>query len=128
MNWFFPDVDGIKRVQRDLIDTYGGSHGIRDEGLLVSAVMRAENKVNFDETATVPTVGASLAFGLIKNHAFIDGNKRIGLAALVNFLHLNGYRLTAPVEERIAIVQRTAASELNEQQWTEWVERNAVTR
>jgi death-on-curing protein len=126
MNWIFLDVAAIEAIQADLIDTYGGSHGLRDAGLLESAVMRAENKVNFDPEATVATVGASLSYGLIKNRAFIDGNKRIGLSALVDFLRSNGFRLIASQEEQVAIVLRVAASEMAEEEWTNWVERNVA--
>jgi death-on-curing protein len=93
VNWIFLGVAGVKAIQADQIDTYGGSHGLRDEGLLASAVMRAENKANFDPEATLASIGAALSFGLVKNHAFIDGNKRVGLGALVDFLALNGYML-----------------------------------
>ena len=75
--WNFLNVEEIEIVHADLIDTYGGSHGLRDAGLLESAVHRAENKANFDPAATTATLAASVSYGLIKNHAFIDGNKRI---------------------------------------------------
>jgi death-on-curing protein len=86
--------------------------------------MRAENKVNYDDDATVASVAASLGWGLIKNHAFIDGNKRIGIAALITFLTLNGYQLTCSTEEETAMVIRAAASEMTEDEWTLWVERS----
>lgn len=86
--------------------------------------MRAENKVNFEPDATVAMVGASLSYGLIKNHAFIDGNKRIGLAALVDFLAFNGYRLMAATDEQIEMVKKVAASEMTEDEWAAWVERS----
>jgi len=111
-------------IQADQIEKYGGSHGPRDAGLLASAVYRAENKVNFDPDATVGTVGASLGYGLIKNHAFIDGNKRVGLGALVAFLRLNGYRITVDEAEQIEIVLRVASSEMSEAEFTGWVERS----
>jgi prophage maintenance system killer protein len=66
MEWVFLDVAAIQAIQADMIEVYGGSHGLRDPGLLESAVMRAENKVNFDPAATVPAVAASLSYGLIK--------------------------------------------------------------
>lgn len=93
MNWVLLNVEAIEKVHSDLIDQYGGSHGLRDAGLLESAVQRAENKIYFQPESTVAAVAASVSYGLIKNHAFIDGNKRIRLAALVDFLRLNGYRL-----------------------------------
>ncbi len=92
--------------------------------MLESAVSRAENKVNYDPDATVANVGASFAWGLIKNHAFIDGNKRIGLGALVVFLKADGFRLTCSVEEETAMVLRVAASEIDGAAWTAWVERS----
>lgn len=95
---------------------------MRDEGLLQSAVLRAENKVAYEPTASVATVAASLAWGLIKNHAFVDGNKRIGLASMVVFTELNGYHLTCTEVEETGMVLRAAASEITEEQWTRWVE------
>ncbi len=109
-----------------MIEQYGGSHGLRDAGLLSSAVHRAENKVNFDSDATVASVGASLSYGLIKNHAFIDGNKRVGLGALVIFLRLNGHKIVVNEIEQIEMVLRTASSEITEDEWTAWVERSIV--
>jgi death-on-curing protein len=103
---------------------YGGSHGLRGAGLLESAVLRAENKAAHDPAATLGAIAASLSFGLIKNHAFIDGNKRIGLAALVDTLAFNGYQLTASIDEQIAAVLAVASSEMSEAVWTAWVEAN----
>lgn len=68
------------------------------------------------------SLAASLAWGLIKNHVFIDGNKRAGLAALVTFLELNGYELTCSVEEARDRTLQAAASEITEAEWTRWVE------
>ncbi len=124
MSFIFLDVAVVKAVQADLIDIYGGSHGLRDAGLLESAVLRAENKAAYDPEATLGAIAASLSYGLIKNHAFIDGNKRIGLATLVDTLALNGYQITASIEEQIATVLAVASSELSESAWTTWVESN----
>lgn len=86
--------------------------------------MRAENKAVYDETAKLAEIAASLGWGLIKNHAFVDGNKRIGLVTMVVFLRLNGYALIVPQAEQVAMVLRTAASEISEAEWTAWVEQN----
>jgi death-on-curing protein len=115
VTWNFLSVDAVIVLHTALIEESGGSHGLRDSGLLESAISRAENKVNYDPEATVATVAASLSWGLIKNHAFIDGNKRIGLAALVVFLEANSYQLACTVEEEIAMVLRAAASEITEE-------------
>lgn len=124
MIWRFLDVELVKAIQAELIDKYGGSHGLRDAGLLESAVLRAENKLNYEPGVSVAAVAASLAWGLIKNHAFIDGNKRIGAAALFNFLKANGYKLSCSQLEETEQVLRVAASEITEETWTAWVEGN----
>jgi death-on-curing protein len=124
MIWRFLNVELVKAMQAELIDKYGGSHGLRDAGLLESAVLRAQNKVNYEPDVSVAAVAASLAWGLIKNHAFIDGNKRIGAAALFNFLRANGYKLTCSEREETEQVLRAAASEITEDIWTAWVESN----
>jgi death on curing protein len=124
--WTFLSVERIEILHKRQIELFGGSPGLRDAGLLESAVLRAENKVNYDPAATVASVAASLGWGLIKNHAFIDGNKRIGLSALVTFLELNGHALTCSVEEETAFVLRAAASEIDEDEWTAWVVRSVA--
>ena len=123
MSWKFLRLEAIIALHAELIAESGGSHGLRDAGLLESATSRAENKVNYDPEATVGEVGASLSWGLIKNHAFLDGNKRIGLGALAVFLKANGFVLTCSVAEETAMVLRVAASEMGEAEWTAWVVR-----
>jgi death on curing protein len=126
VTWQFLSLEAVVALHASLIEESGGSHGMRDAGLLESAISRAQNKVNYDPDATVCNVGASLAWGLIKNHAFIDGNKRIGLGALAVFLRVNGYVLTCSATEETVMVLRVAASETTEDEWTAWVERNAA--
>jgi death-on-curing protein len=128
VNWKFLGVAAVEALHDEQIARFGGSHGLRDAGLLASAVARAENKASYDDSASAATIGASLSYGLIKNHAFIDGNKRIGLASLVVFLKLNGYLLPVSAEEQIAMVLRVAASEMPEEEWTAWVERSVAAR
>lgn len=120
----FLGVDAVEALHAEMIDRYGGSHGLRDRGLLESAVARAENTAYYDPNAPVGKVAASLAWGLIKNHAFLDGNKRVGFVALVAFLDLNGYTATFSEVEETAMVLRAAASEIGEEEWTGWVVRS----
>ena len=124
MSWHFLNVEAVVALHAELIEESGGSHGLRDAGLLESAISRGENKVNYDPEATVASVGASLSWGLIKNQAFIDGNKRIGLGALAVFLKLNGFALPCPVEDEVATVLRAVASEMTEDEWAAWVVRS----
>ena len=73
MSWKFLDVAAVEALHTEQIKAFGGSHGLRDAGLLESAVLRAENKANYDPEATTASIAASLGWGLIKNHAFLDG-------------------------------------------------------
>ena len=120
----FPSVELVEALQAEMIEAYGGSHGLRDRGLLESAVARADNLAYYNPDATIAEVAASLAWGLIKNHAFIDGNKRVGFAALVACLEMNGCRLTCSEEEETGMVLRAAASEIGEEEWAAWVVRS----
>jgi len=124
VSWRFLDVAAVEALQEQQIVRFGGSHGLRDAGLLESAVLRAENKANYDPDATAASLAATLGWGLIKNHAFVDGNKRIGLVSMVVFLRLNGYGLTCSEVEETAMILRAAASEITEDGWTAWVERS----
>jgi death-on-curing protein len=124
VNWLFLYVEQVVAIHDRNIEEFGGAPGLRDRGLLESAVARAENKAAYDPEATLGSVAASLSYGLIKNHAFIDGNKRIGLAALNTFLDLNGHKLTVSQQQRVAAVLAVASSEMSEAAWTAWVESN----
>ena len=86
--------------------------------------MRAEFKAKFDPEASLASIAASLGFGLIKNHAFLDGNKRIGLAAVVTMLKVNGFRLSASTDEKVDVVLRVASSDITESDFAAWVERS----
>ncbi len=124
----FLDVERISALHSELIDTYGGAHGLREENLLRSALDRAENVLHYVENASLPRMAAALGWGLIKNPVFIDGNKRIGLAAVLAFLNLNGMQVAASEQESKSMVLQVAASEIDEAAWTAWLERVAVPR
>lgn len=105
-----------------LISETGGTDGIRDEGLLESAV--AAPFQAFGDFETFPSVlqkAARLGYGLIKNHAFIDGNKRIGVHCMLVFLALNGVELDYTQDELSDTVIRVAASELNFEDFLQWI-------
>ncbi len=120
----FVSVEIVEALQARMINVYGGSPGLRDRGLLESAVARAENTAYYNPDATLAQVGASLAWGLIKNHAFIDGNKRAGFVALQAFLQLNGYRLVCSEEEETEAVREVASGARSQEEWDAWVEQN----
>lgn len=109
-------------LHRRIIRQSGGAAGIRDLGALESAL--AQPQMTFDERELYPTTiekASALGFSLIKNHPFIDGNKRIGHAAMETFLILNGYEIDASVEEQEQIILDVASSKLRRENLTVWL-------
>jgi death on curing protein len=101
--------------------------GLRDRGALESAV--AQPQMTFGGGDLYPSLmekAATLAFSLVKNHAFVDGNKRVGHAAMETFLVLNGYELSAGVDEQEQVVLQLAAGAIGREQFTEWVRAHLV--
>ena len=115
----------VLAIHEELIVRYGGVSGLRDDGLLESAVARPQNLVAYGQKISVASLSAAYAWGLLRNHPFVDGNKRTALAAMVVFLELNGWELGCSEAEETAMVLRAAAGEVTERAWTEWVRRNA---
>jgi death on curing protein len=102
---------------------FGGAPGLRDEGLLRSALERPRNKWHY-EGSELPELAASYAFGLIKNHAFVDGNKRIAFINMVAFLRLNGIAFKPDQAQSTAIILAVAAGEVSEQSLARWIRDN----
>ncbi|WP_254965842.1 MULTISPECIES: type II toxin-antitoxin system death-on-curing family toxin [unclassified Cyanobium] len=112
----------VLELHRRLIATSGGSPGLRDLRLLEGSL--SQLRQTFSGVDLYPTLfekAAVLGFSLIKNHPFVDGNKRVGHAALEVMLMLNGYELTASKESTEAVVLAVASGMLDRQAWTEWV-------
>lgn len=110
-----------------ILEQFGGSAGIRDFGALESAL--AQPKMTFGGEELYPTVvdkTAALGFSLISNHPFVDGNKRIGHAAIEVFLILNGYEIEAGVDEQEQIILEAAAGRRNRDGLKEWLSLHIV--
>ena len=107
---------------------HGGSRGIRDEGLLESALARPQNLLAYTENVSLAQLAASYAFGIAKNHPFVDGNKRAAFAALGTFLKVNGWDLSASKVDATLTILKLAASELSEEELAAWNERNLAKR
>ena len=118
-------ANAVAAIQEELISRYGGLPGLRASGLLESAVARPQHLAAYRRNVTVPALAAAYGWGLLRNHPFVDGNKRIALAAMVVFLDLNGWELTCSQAEETAMVLRAAAGEMNENVWGKWVGRSA---
>ena len=102
---------------------FGGPDGIRDLGLLESALARPQNKYSYGET-NLAVLAAAYGFGIVRNHSFVDGNKRTALASMIVFLNLNKLDLDAPQEAATAIVLALAAGEIGEDVLARWIADN----
>ena len=112
-------------LHEQLIEATGGSHGVRDDGMLESAL--AAPFQAFGDTAAYPSIlqkAARLCYGLVKNHPFIDGNKRSGAHAMLVFLALNGIELTYQQHELSDVIIATAASEADCEALLQWLIRH----
>lgn len=113
----------IDAMHSDLIDDYGGSHGIRAGGndLIASALSRPLNRFTYTPDVDLADLAAAYLFGLVKNHGFLDGNKRIAFAALVTFLDLNGRWLTASADDAYEMVIAVVEDRFSEGDAAEWI-------
>jgi death-on-curing protein len=102
---------------------FGGAPGLRDGGMLRSALEGPINKWS-DERATLPELAAAYAFGLAKNHAFVDGNKRIAFMAMMTFLRRNGIAFTPDPAQAAVGILAFAAGEVSEASLTRWIRDN----
>ncbi len=102
---------------------FGGAPGLRDEGMLRSALERPINKWRYEQ-AELPELAAAYAFGLARNHAFVDGNKRIAFMAMMVFLAKNCVRFAPEPAHATSIILSLAASEVSEPSLTRWIRDN----
>lgn len=105
---------------------HGGASGIRDQGLFESAMDRPKNLFTYsDPAATLYQLAASYAYGLAKNHAFVDGNKRTAFVVCLSFLRQNGISITASQEMRYLTFYALAAGDLTEAELADWLQQNS---
>ena len=119
----------ILLLHKRIIEQSGGSIGIRDLGLLESAL--AQPDMSYASQELYPTLlekVTALGFSLINNHPFVDGNKRIGHAAIEVTLLMNGYEILADVDTQEAVILAVAASEMNRESFLEWLKTHVVQR
>jgi death on curing protein len=117
------DLDTVLDFHAEQLALFGGPDGIRDLGLLESALARPQNKFAYGET-DFAALAAAYGFGIARNHPFIDGNKRTALASMIVFLNLNRLDLDAPQEAATAIVLALAAGEISEDVLGRWIADN----
>jgi death-on-curing protein len=117
------DVDIVLDVHAEQLALFGGADGIRDRGMLESALSRPINKFAYGET-DLAALAAAYAFGLVRNHAFVDGNKRAAFASIIVFPGLNGIDFDVPPENATAMILSLAAGEVSEESLTRWIRDN----
>jgi death-on-curing protein len=114
------DLDIVIDFHAEQLALFGGAEGMRDLGLLESALARPVNKFAYGERG-IAALAAAYGFGIARNHPFVDGNKRTALAAMIVFLGLNGVDLAASQEEVTAVILSLAAGEITEQLLARWI-------
>ena len=114
----------VYAVHKRQIAEHGGTDGVRDEGLLLSALARPENLQAYGENVDLAAMAARYAFGIAKNHPFLDGNKRTALVVAVTFLNLNGYDFDAPSGATYTIFLQLAEGTLSEDDLAGWFREN----
>jgi death-on-curing protein len=125
--WRWVDRKLLVLLHDESLAMHGGASGIRDEGLLESALARAANLAAYGEP-DFADLAACYAFGLAKNHPFVDGNKRAAFLSVGLFLGLNGYRLKASQAEATVAVFGLAAGDLDEPTFAAWLRERVAPR
>lgn len=113
-------------LHEESLATFGGAFGLRDEGLLDSALARPRNVHFYNPESTMADLAASYGVGLAKNHAFVDGNKRVAFLSIGVFLAINGLKLAASQLDAIQTILAVAAGELDERGLAAWIQKNSV--
>jgi death-on-curing protein len=119
----------VTELHRLVIEAFGGSHGIRDLGALESAL--AQPRMSFGGEDLYPTVvekAVALGFMLVRNHPFLDGNKRVGHAAMETFLVLNGFEIEAETDEQEHLMLALAAGDVDRSGFLKWLRDHVRTR
>ena len=120
--WVLPET--VLTLHEQLLAEFGGLSGVRDAGLLDSALARPQNLLAYGQPDSFD-LAASYGFGMVKNHPFNDGNKRTGFAVAVLFLELNGYRFQAAEADATVRTLALAAGAMNEAQYGAWLKANS---
>ena len=117
------DVEIMIDLHAEQLALFGGPDGIRDQGMLESALGRPINKFTYGET-DLAALAAAYGYGIARNHPFVDGNKRAAFGAIIVFLGLNDIDFLVPPESATAMILALAAGEVNEEGLTRWIRDN----
>lgn len=126
-HWIWLDNAVLMAVHDEQLAEHGGIAGVRDEGMFLSAMSRAQNLAAYGEP-DFAELAAAYGVGIAKNHPFLDGNKRTAFVAVELFLMLNGYSLKATDVECIITMLAVAAGDIDESGFAAWIRQNSVQR
>lgn len=118
----------VDAIHLDQLREHGGLPGLRDENTLEAALARPRNRRLYQPKADIATLAAAYGWGLVTNHPYRDGNKRVGFVTMATFVALNGYELEAPEEEVVQIMLAIAARRGTEPALTAWVRAHLVEK
>ena len=121
------DLEAVLVMHDEQLAEHGGAGGMRDQGLLESALARPRNAWSYGEQDLV-ALGALYAAGIMRNHPFVDGNKRTGFLAAFAFLYVNDLEIVADEAEIIVQCLSLAASEVDEAEFAAWLRENVEAR
>ena len=122
------DERDARTLHAKLLSLHGGAGGLRDAGLLASALARPKQQFAYADKLDLITMAAAYTAGIVKNHPFFDGNKRVGFVVGVLFLEINGYHFKASEEQAAQAVINLAAGELDEVGYVQFLKQNVVRR
>ena len=111
----------VEAIHERQIAEHGGGSGIRDRSMMESALARPQQRFAYEESADIPSLAAAYAFGIARNHPFVDGNKRTAYVVCRTFLVLNGWDLVGSLSDRYPVFLSLAAGELTEEALTDWL-------
>ena len=118
----------VMAIHADLLRQHGGLVGVRDEGLILSALARSQNQWVYGAAHDIPDCAAAYGFGLAKNHGFSDGNKRTAFQSMYTFLGLNGFDLEVREPEAVAVMIALASGGMTENALAAWLRENSTRR
>ena len=122
--WVWLSRKLVETLHAETLSRFGGTEGLREEGLLESALAASKHLARYGDPS-VWELAAAYCEGLLQNHPFADGNKRAGLLAARAFLFKNGYRLEPEEAETVAVIRQVAAGEIGREELAEWLEANS---
>jgi len=125
--WVWIPINVILAIHEEQLDEHGGLVGVRDQGLLESALAGPEHLAAYGEPDAAE-LAAAYGYGISRNHPFLDGNKRTAFVAALLFLRLNGYSLIATDMDKVLKMLDVAAGEISEEAFAEWIRQHSAAR